>query len=415
MAPIADRVMADFGIGAAAFGVLGAIYFYIYAAMQLPAGNMVDTLGPRRTVTMGLVISSAGSIIMGFSPIFAVTLGGRVLVSFGVSVVYLCVLKVIMAWFRGRQMATMSGLSMSFVSIGQFAATIPLAGLIAWTNWRVPFFLAGGFGFCLAAANWFIVRDSPMAAGLPPIAETVDGKESVTGGDQPSGATARQRLRLVLGNRYLWPLFLIQLGGYAAYGTFVGNWAVIYFMQVYGLDRVAATNFVVAATLGIIAAGPLAGVVSERILVRRRSPVIMFISLAFIAFGALALWGNGEAPLPVVFLLCFAMGLGTGALPISYAMIRELAEPQVRGLASGFVNMGEFVGAAALQPLFGIILDLGWQGEVVQGARVYPLAAFQWSLIACAFTVGLGVLGALLARETRCREIYAELPVVRQP
>jgi hypothetical protein len=36
MAPMADRLMADFNISAVAFGNLGAVYFYIYAAMQLP-------------------------------------------------------------------------------------------------------------------------------------------------------------------------------------------------------------------------------------------------------------------------------------------------------------------------------------------------------------------------------------------
>ena len=71
MAPIADRVMADFDITALAFGSLGAVYFYTYAAMQLPSGTLADTLGPRKTVTAGLFLSAAGSIIMGMAPSFS--------------------------------------------------------------------------------------------------------------------------------------------------------------------------------------------------------------------------------------------------------------------------------------------------------------------------------------------------------
>ena len=62
MAPITDRVMADFDITALAFGSLGAAYFYTYAAMQLPSGTLADTLGPRKTVTAGLFLAAAGSI-----------------------------------------------------------------------------------------------------------------------------------------------------------------------------------------------------------------------------------------------------------------------------------------------------------------------------------------------------------------
>jgi sugar phosphate permease len=51
MAPMADRLMADFDLSAMAFGSLGAVYFYVYAAMQLPSGTFADTVGPRKTIT----------------------------------------------------------------------------------------------------------------------------------------------------------------------------------------------------------------------------------------------------------------------------------------------------------------------------------------------------------------------------
>src|SRR4030042_1606524 len=64
LTPMADRIMADFGITAFAFGGLGAAYFYIYSAMQLPSGTLADTLGPRKTITTGLLLSGIGSLIM---------------------------------------------------------------------------------------------------------------------------------------------------------------------------------------------------------------------------------------------------------------------------------------------------------------------------------------------------------------
>ena len=58
---VADHLVKDFNTSAGTMGLLGSIYFYCYAAMQLPAGLLSDSVGPRRTVTWFLVAASAGS------------------------------------------------------------------------------------------------------------------------------------------------------------------------------------------------------------------------------------------------------------------------------------------------------------------------------------------------------------------
>jgi sugar phosphate permease len=96
MAPMADRIMADFDVSATVFGSLGAVYFYVYVAMQLPAGTLADTFGPRKTITVGLLLSAAGSLVMSMAPSFAMVYAGRLMVSFGVSVGWINLLKLIM-------------------------------------------------------------------------------------------------------------------------------------------------------------------------------------------------------------------------------------------------------------------------------------------------------------------------------
>ena len=118
MAPVADRLMADFNISAMVFGSLGAAYFYIYAAMQLPSGTLADTLGPRKTLTAGLLLSILGSLVMGLAPSFGAIYVGRLIVSFGVSVAWLSVVKVIMGWFWAREIATLTGLSVAVAHLG---------------------------------------------------------------------------------------------------------------------------------------------------------------------------------------------------------------------------------------------------------------------------------------------------------
>jgi len=89
---VVDKIMADFGVTAAAVGSIMAMYFYIYAAMQLPSGALADYLGPRKTVTFGCLVAGLGSIAFGIAPSLSILYLGRFLLSLGVAVVFVSIL-----------------------------------------------------------------------------------------------------------------------------------------------------------------------------------------------------------------------------------------------------------------------------------------------------------------------------------
>lgn len=401
MAPMADRIMADFNIGATAFGSLGAVYFYIYAAMQLPAGTLADTLGPRKTITIGLLLSATGSIVMSQAPSFGMLYAGRVLVSFGVSTVWLNVIKLLMVWFRTRELGTMTGLSSAVVNSGQIAAATPLALLIISIGWQMSLLTIAVVTFGIAAFSWFIIKDSPLQTGLPPIAELDEqDPQQVTESLNLSVPNLAQRFKSVLGNRHLWPLFLVHMGIYGTYSTFFHSWAVIYLMQNYGLARDSAANFVLMAAIGQIVGAPLVGLLSDRILQKRRLPVLVLASTFLALFLLMTLWNGGKPPLEALYPMCFFIGLSVAGVPLIFAAVKDVARPSVQGMATGLVNMGGFISAAIAQPLFGYLLDRGWQGDMIEGARLYPLAAFRQGLLLCCALAASGFIGTLLTKET---------------
>jgi len=408
MAVMADRLMADFGISTVAFGSLGAVYFYIYAAMQLPSGTLADTLGPRKTITAALLLSGTGSLIMSIAPTFGILYIGRVVISFGVSITFLSVMKLLMEWFHRQQLATMVGLTAALANLGQIAATTPLALVIIWVGWRMSLVTTAVVTFALAVANWFIVKDSPAQVGISPVAE-LNGQTArqVAASSDSSGLSLAHRFKIVLKNRHLWPLFLLALGTYGAYVTLFNNWVVVYVMQTYDVQRDFAANFMLVATIGLMVGTTLSGFFSDRIGQRRRLTAMVFISFSLTSFLLLTLWNGGRPPIGAFYPLCFFIGLGTGCIPLTFSHVGDVVEPSVEGIASGLVNMGGFVGAAIAQPLFGYILDLGWGGDMMQGARVYPLAAFQHGLLICCVLAALGFLGALLMKETGRHESYS--------
>lgn len=59
---VPDKRMVDADSSVALPGNLSAIYFYVYTIMQLPSGALSDTLGGRKTIFAGMLISGMGTI-----------------------------------------------------------------------------------------------------------------------------------------------------------------------------------------------------------------------------------------------------------------------------------------------------------------------------------------------------------------
>ena len=400
MNPMADRIMADFDLTAVAFGSLGAVYFYIYAAMQLPSGTLADTLGPRKTITLGLLLTTAGTLIMGTAPSFSFLYAGRVVVSFGASIVWLSVVKIIMNWFRSREVSTVTGLAGAINNTGQLLAATPLALLIMAIGWRMSFVAAAGVSLTVAVFTWFTVKDSPVDAGLKSLSE-FEGESTPSERAAPK-LSVWQRLIRVLKDRNLWPLFLVALGTYGSYTTFFLNWLVIYLMQTYNVTRDYAATFALVSAVGAIIGTSALGFISDRIR-SRRIPITFATFVTLVCYVTITFWNSASPPLEAFWPLSFLIGFMVGAMPVCFGAVRDIAEPELRGMSSGIVNMGGFVGAAIVQPLFGYILDRGWQGELVGDIRHYPPEAYQKALLLCCLLVTLGFLGAILMRTTRSR------------
>jgi MFS family permease len=129
-AAIAGDLTSTFDVTGAALGALAATYFYVYAVMQVPSGVLADTLGPRKVLGAGGLVAAAGSILFASAESLTAAAIGRTLVGLGVSVAFICVMKLNANWFDERRFATATGVANVGGILGAFAATAPLAWLV---------------------------------------------------------------------------------------------------------------------------------------------------------------------------------------------------------------------------------------------------------------------------------------------
>ena len=100
----------------------------------------------------------------------------------------------------------------------------------------------------------------------------------------------------------------------------------------------------------------------------------------------------------------FAIGFASGCVIISFAFARESVPPRLTGTVIGLNNMGFMLGPTLLQPAVGWMLDRNWNGDMLNGAKVYSLEAYHagFTLLILWTLLSFGLL--FFTRETYCRQ-----------
>lgn len=395
---VAVDLMRAFETSGAILGVLAAIYLYVFAGMGMPAGLLVDRVGPKRVLLAGVVTLSLGSVAFGLAPALRVAYGGRFLVGLGASVILIASLRILADWFAPDEFGTVTGLVYMMGNLGGLFAATPLAALVDRVGWRQSFVIVGLTSLGLAALAGAVVRE--RGAGMRPAG---------AGGPGASRGDWLRAARAIAGNRHTWPPVLAATGINASYLAFAGLWGVPYLTQVYGLSRAEAAGHMTAIALGLTLGSPTFGFLSDKILRRRRLTYAVAAVGYALTWLPLVAWDGGRPPVQILLPLYFAFGFLSSGIVVTWACTREVNPPEYAGLAIGIVNTPVFLGTGLLQSGVGALLDGYWAGAMRAGARLYSLEAYRAGFLVCLAVAGLAAACALAVRETRCENRWAEI------
>lgn len=371
-----DELMRDFAIGGAIMGNLSAFYFYAYAGLQIPIGVMMDRIGPRRLMSAGAALAGMGCLIFATADSIVMAYFGRLLMGAGTAFSWVGALTVIVQWFAPRRFAVLAGGTQAFGMIGAIGGQRPLSEVVGAFGWQAGISWLGMFGVALALTIFAVVRDRPHAS------------HAATG--------IAAGLRIAMTERQTWLSGVFGMAMVTPTAAFGGLWAVPYLMQVHGMSRAEAADLTTLIFISWAVGAPLVGGLSDRLRTRRKL-MVAGATTAMLCLGALPL--TTAAPVWVLGVLLTAQGIAASAMVVGVALAREAAPPQVSSTAMGLVNTFVIGSGAVFQPLIGFLLDLNWDGRLVEGARVYSPAAYDWALSVLPATCLFGLIAALMSRE----------------
>jgi MFS transporter, ACS family, D-galactonate transporter len=345
-------------------GLLNSAFFWAYAALQIPAGWVVDRYGVKWPYALSFLFWCVASAATALAGSVAQLMALRILLGIGESVVAPASYRWIRLNFAERQRGLAVGLYMTGTKIGPAIGTPLAAWLILHHDWRTMFVMVGLGGLVWLIPWMLLVKDGDRgparAAGTAAAAPVAFGR--------------------VLASPVIWGT-VIATFCYMYFVYFCMTWMPAYFMERrhLSLSRMGLYTFFSFGGMAIVAA--LAGWAADLVIGRGGNPVTVrkWFTIAGFAIACTELIGAQASSVSVALTFSVISLSGLGLASANYwALTQTLIPAAAIGRVSGVQNC-----AASVAGIVAPILT-GWLKQRT-GSYEAPMLA------CCAFLV-IGVL-----------------------
>lgn len=383
-----QELMREFAVGGAALGSLSAFYFYAYASIQLPVGMLTDRFGPRKLMSFAAALCMLASIAFAFSDSLITASVGRALIGGTVAFAFVGTLAIAGYWFKSSHYALLAGLLQTVGMCGAIFGQAPLRQIVEGIGWRGTMYVLAAVALVLAILLFKLV---PM--------RSAEQKQ------HDPGTGLLKGLKAVTANLQTWYCSVIGFGMASIMLGFGGLWGVPWLSSVQGYSITEAAGITSMIFVGWAIFSPLLGWFSDRI--GRRNNIM--ISGALLSIGAfyLVIYHTPENMVSLMTLI-FLVGVGGSAMTVCFGSVKELNRLNFSGTALGLMNMCVVGAGAVMQPLIGWLLDMRWDGSLIEGARFYSAENYRFAFSSLLIMNSMALVAAFLLRETHCRQIVTD-------
>ena len=153
-ATLSPVLTSEFNLLAADLGLLAGGYFFGFACMQIPLGYMLDKFGPKKIISIFLLIAFVGTTSFALSQTFSGLFISRILIGIGVSACLMAPLTGYRIWFAENLQQRANSWMLMIASFGFVSSTLPVQLLLPSFGWRWIF---GGIAILILASIFLIL------------------------------------------------------------------------------------------------------------------------------------------------------------------------------------------------------------------------------------------------------------------
>jgi len=356
--PIFLLVKDHFGVSYAAIALAITAYNVMSALLQTPAGFLVDRIGARIMLTLGLILSGVAICVAALLPGYWFFLLGYALLGVANTVYHPADYSILSATIDGKRMGKAFSVHTFAGYLGSGVTPAMVIAAVAIWGWNGGFLCAAVLSF--AAAILLMVTGSvlpraPRRATASTAGKAGDGK---VGWDLLlSGPILRNLLFffcLAMANGGIQTFAVVSLG--AIHGTSAET------------ANIGLSGFLLFSALGVL----LGGIIADRTPHHERVAAVGFACTSTMA----VLMGWVDMPAAVLIAVMSIGGLLNGMIqPSRDMMVRAVTPPGSFGKVFGFVTTGFNLGGMVAPLTFAWLMDHGQPRTIYVIVVVFILLA----------------------------------------
>ena len=399
----------DFGFFTSAYG-----WFNVFFLMLIFGGMILDKMGVRFTGMMSCILMLVGCAIkyaavagyigtegeiLGFKSQVALAAFGYAIFGMGVEIAGITVSKVIVKWFKGKEMALAMGLEMATARIGTMlamAVTVPFAKYFHSVSAPVLLCL---IMLCIGTISYmvYIVMDKKLEASME--GEEEENEEPFRFSD----------VFLIIKNKGFWLIALLCVLFYSAVFPFI-KYATDLMVNKYNVEEELAGFIPSLLPLGTLFLTPFFGNLYDR---HGKGASIMLLG-AVMLIGVHLLFA-----LPILNVWWFATAIMI-VLGIAFSLVPSAMWPSVPkiipekqlGTAYALIFWVQNWGLMGVPALIGRVLDTYCKLDTTNGGPAYDYTLPM--IIFMCFGIVAFFVAVLLKREDKKKGYGLELPNIKQ-
>ncbi|WP_145031452.1 MFS transporter [Pantoea ananatis] len=370
-------IAAEFGFSQTEMGLLLSAFLWPYALANLPAGWLVDKLGPKKMFSWALGLWSGFTVLTAFANSYSYFYGLRMLLGVSESPFFTSGIKITHRWFGDSERGLPTAIINTGSQIANAIAPPILTVLLLTLGWRGMFVAIGVMGLPLLLAWWQFYRD-PNAR-----------EDALLHAGQPSVAVPQEkgevRWRALFRHSTTW--FMV-----------IGNFSIMFTIWVYltwlpgYLEKslgfsLKATGWIasipfLAGILGVLVGGMLSDNLVRRgvrAITARKVPIVSGAALAACFVAPIPFVNSTPLAIGLLALGYFFSQMPQGAL---WTLASDIAPKSQVASLGAIQNFGGFLGAAMAPIVTGIILDTTgkFTNVFLLGAALLMLGALSYGL-----------------------------------
>jgi MFS family permease len=315
-------------------------YQLVYGFMQIPVGIVTDSVGLKKALFIAVLTCTTAAIGFALSHTFMTAILFRILMGFGSSFGFVCLLIAVYDWLPRKNIALFIGLSQFIGTIGPMAAAGPLNMLseASIVGWRSVFLSLSIVGFIIAFLVFLVVDKNRQTTGKFTILS------------RPTSVF--ENLKRLISNKQIW-----MIAGFCAFSYFTIEYLSendgVSFLIRKGFTPSFSSYMITLAWVGFAIGCPLSGLVSDK--VERRKPIIIVsAALTLIALLVIFYCPVGQLLTSICFVL---LGFGIGGHSVGIALIAEQCKKSYLALGLGLNNALTMTFTALASPFIGNIVS----------------------------------------------------------